>query len=205
MSNNIKRVFDFLHKVENLKRTKRFKTVEDINGDSVADHAWRLALMTFVVAGELKIDVDVLKSLKIALAHDLPESITDDIDQKRKKIENISNEEKRLTEEKAMREIIQDLPSDLGQELLNLWLEYEEGETREARFVKALDKIEGLMTHLELYSGKIDGYEITAKHGNKEVKKFPEIAKFFKNFKEELKIEFQKHNLEWKKEYDDYH
>jgi putative hydrolase of HD superfamily len=204
MSKNIKQVFNFLHKIENLKRTKRFKTVNDIDGDSVGDHTWRLALMTFVVAEKLKIDVDLLKSLKIALVHDLPESVTDDIDQKRKFLENISNEEKRVSEEKAMLEIIQDLPSDLGNELFDLWLEYEKDESREARFVKALDKIEGLMTHLELYNGKIDGHDLAGKHGNKEIKNFPDIAEFFKNFKEELKTEFKKHNLEWKKEYDDY-
>ena len=77
---NIKQIFDFLHKVENLKRTYRFKTIKNIEGDSVADHTWRLTLMTFIIADELKLDINILKSLKLALTHDIPESITDDID-----------------------------------------------------------------------------------------------------------------------------
>ncbi len=204
MSKNIKQIFDFLHKIQNLKRTYRFKTVHNIEGDSVADHSWRMALMTFVIADELKLDVDVLKSLKLALTHDLPESITDDIDAKKKVLENIDLKEKARQEEKAMKEIKKMLPEKIGQELFDLWKEYEEGKTKEARFIKAVDKIEGAMAHLELSEGKLDSIEITAVHGHKDIKRFPEILELFRHFKEELKQEFKKENIEWKEEYDDY-
>ena len=86
-----------------------------------------------------------------------------------------------------MKEIEKILPEKIGKELFNLWKEYQVGETKEARFVKALDKIEGAMTHIELSDGEIDSPEITAIHGHKDIKRFPEIINIFQQFKTELK------------------
>lgn len=204
MSKNIKQIFDFLHTVEKLKRTYRFETVNNIEGDSTADHTWRMSLMTFMVAEELKLDLDILHCLKLALAHDLPEAITGDIDTKKRIKENIELSQKEEDEERAMRELEKLLPKKIGAEMFALWKEYQTGETKEARYVKAIDKIEGAMTHVELSKDLIDEPGLTAIHGNKDIKRFPEVLEVFKLFKEELKKEFKKQNLEWKKEYDDY-
>ena len=200
---NIKQIFDFLHTVEKLKRTYRFETVNNIEGDSTADHTWRMSLMTFMIAEELKLDLDILRCLKLALTHDLPEAITGDIDTKKRIKENIESSRKEADEEKAMRELEKLLPKKIGAEIFALWKEYQTGETKEARFVKAIDKIEGVMTHIEL-SKSLDVPEITASYGHEAMKKFPEIMGLYKIFKQELKQEFKKQNLEWKKEYDDY-
>jgi hypothetical protein len=45
--------------------------------------------------------------------------------------------------------LLAEAPAALRTRLSALWEEYEAGETAEARWVKALDKIETLMTHAE--------------------------------------------------------
>ena len=49
VTNNLDKIFDFLHLVGNLKKTKRYENY-DIEADSSADHSWRVALMTFIIA-----------------------------------------------------------------------------------------------------------------------------------------------------------
>jgi len=90
----------------------------------------------FGFADELSVKFDVGHAIKLALIHDMGEIYTGDSwslkpDKKQKHAE----------EEKSMKKVLSVLPQDLQKELYNLWLEYENGETIEAKVAKALDKI----------------------------------------------------------------
>lgn len=204
MSKDIKKIFSFLHEISKIKTTYRFETVKGVEGDSVSDHSWRLAMMVFIVADELKLDVNVLHCIKLALIHDLPEMITGDLDPEKMLEENITKRKKQIAEEKAINKIKKTLPRKLGNEIFDLWCEYEKNKTKEARYVKALDRIEGIMSYLELKSEKIKYPHIVGSKGNENIKRFPEILNIFKLLKKEVKKEFKNQSLEWKKEYDDY-
>lgn len=45
-------------------------------------------------------------------------------------------------EDKAMRELTQLVDEEIGNEIYNLWLEYESGVTPESQLVKQIDKFE---------------------------------------------------------------
>ena len=77
---NMEKIFDFLHKIENLKNTLRWNKTSEGRQESTAEHSWRLAIMTLVVAEELKLNIDVNHAIKLALIHDVAEAITGDID-----------------------------------------------------------------------------------------------------------------------------
>lgn len=78
--------------------------------------------------------------IRICLVHDLAESIVGDIVPHDVRV---NAQEKRRLEEAAMRKIATDLDhSEISQELLELWLEYEACETPEAVVAKNLDKYE---------------------------------------------------------------
>ena len=72
----------------------------------------------------------------MALIHDLAEAKVGDITP----LDGISKKEKHDLEEKAMIKLVNSL--DNGKDLLSLWKEFEEGKTKEAKFVKRLDKLE---------------------------------------------------------------
>jgi 5'-deoxynucleotidase YfbR-like HD superfamily hydrolase len=150
---------------------------------------------------KLKLDIDITQAMKIALVHDLAESITGDIDAKLIKEKIYTREEKKQSEEKAMIKIKEFLPTKLGEEINNLWLEYEEAKTKEARYIKALDKIETSMHIVELGEGIYDDTELIGTYGNENVANFPELNNFFQLVKEEIKKEFKKNGLVWKDEY----
>lgn len=200
-SGNLEKIFHFLHKIENLKSTLRYNETTSGRKESTADHSRRLALMTFIIIDELKLDVDINKSIKLALVHDLAESLTGDIDAIKIAEGTFSKEEKEKLEIEAISDLKDTLPKTIGKEISNLWHEYNDCKTKEAKFIKALDKIETLTQLAESWYKIYDKPHFIANYANKAVKNFPELIDMLKIVKKKLKNEFDKGNIEWKEEY----
>lgn len=199
----MEKIFDFLHKVEKLKSVIRYSN-RAIHGrqESSAEHSWRLALMVFVFAEELNLDIDVDYAVRMAIVHDLAEAITGDIDALDIYDGKVSKEEKEKMEIVAMDELKNTLSDNLGLDIYDLWHEYENGETREAKFVKALDKIETLTQVYEAGYGFYNRPEFIPHYADKAVKNFPELISALMIVKVKLKEEYRKGNIEWKAEYE---
>ena len=198
---NLNKIFDFLHKIENLKSTLRYNKTSSGRTESTAEHSWRLALITFMIADELKLDVDIIKSIKLALVHDLAEALTGDIDVVEIADGKVSSEEKNKLELDAMHKLQTTLPELIGKELFDLWNEYNSAQTNESKFIKALDKIETLTQLVESGHKFYDRPEFIANYANKYVKQFPQLTDMLQIVKRKLKKEFAKGNIEWKDEY----
>eukprot|EP01036_Dinobryon_divergens_P037671 gene37671-49334_t len=128
----------FLKIVGQLKTLKRTGWVNNNVHlpESVADHMYRMSMMSFLITDK---DINKEKLMKICLVHDLAESIVGDITPH----QNISKSDKRQMEEEALRKIVTDIENnDIGNEILELWLDYEEGYSKEANIAKELDKLE---------------------------------------------------------------
>jgi putative hydrolases of HD superfamily len=125
-----------------LKKLKRTGWVNNqvAEPESVADHMYRMTMLSFLVK-DSKIDRNRL--MKICLVHDLAEAIVGDIVPHDKKI---GKEQKREMEEKALYQITSDLgDQEIANEISDLWLEYENGSSPEARVAKNLDKFEMIL------------------------------------------------------------
>ncbi len=135
-------ILEFLHKVGRLKRLKRTGWVVRgiADAESVADHSFRTAVAALVLSERAGMDKN--KCVKMALVHDLAEAIVGDITP----FDGISIEEKHEKERKAMQELVKNIDDE---KLLQLWSEYEEQKTPEAKFVYELDMIEMLTQALE--------------------------------------------------------
>ncbi|KKP85195.1 MAG: Hydrolase (HAD superfamily) [Candidatus Moranbacteria bacterium GW2011_GWF2_35_54] len=190
---NLEKIFDFLEVAEKLKSTLRYNKTTSGRQESTAEHSWRLALMIFMLADELKLEIDVMA-----------EALTGDIDAILIAEGKISKEEKEIQEARAVEKIQQTLPALVGKEITALQNEYNENKTREAKFVKALDKIETLTQLAESGYKIYDKPEFIANYADKAVGEFPELLETLKIVKRKLKIEFKKGNIQWKKEYDNF-
>jgi len=179
--------FDFLKKVGNLKNTQRFSEIK-MHGDSSADHSWRLALMASLIIDEKNLKLDKTRAIEIALVHDLAESITGDIDAIRVKRGEVTKEEKQKGESKAIEELKNTLRDFGGDKIKKLWLEYEEVLTGEARFIKALDKLETLTHLIELGHEAYDEPEFMASYADEAVKNFPELKDMLLAIKNKLRV-----------------
>ncbi len=127
---------------ERLKGVERDNWLSNGKTESVAAHSWMMGMLALVVAGKLEQKVDLERVLKIILVHDLAEAKTGDLPL----CEALKNPQlkaqKAVEEIKAMDGLDELLPLELAREIFELWREYENNETPEAKFVKALDKIE---------------------------------------------------------------
>ena len=201
-NNNIDKIFDFFELAGKLKKTRRYLTRRNMPKESVADHSWRLVLMSFIIAEELKLKIDIIKAMKIALVHDIGESITGDIDIRLIYKNIVSQAKKDRQELKALQKIKSSLPASLGRQIYNLWQEYEKGRTAEGRYIKALDKIEALIYLVENGHKTYTDPEIIPVYADKEVANFPELKGILKKLKRKIKKIFIKAQLEWKKDYE---
>jgi putative hydrolases of HD superfamily len=83
--------------------------------------------------------VDLGQTLKLIALHDIAEAITGDIPY----FDESSRKDTKLADEaEAMEKMCSTLPAASGELLLRLWREYEDCETLEAKFARALDKLE---------------------------------------------------------------
>ncbi len=199
---NLEKIFSFLHQVENLKSTLRYNKTKSGRQESTAEHTWRLALMAFLIGEELKLDLDTERVIKIALVHDINEALTGDIDAIKIAEGKFSKADKAKLELAAMRKIKALLPSEIGYEIYALWQEYEQAQTLEAKYIKALDKLETLTQLVDAGYKTYDKPEFIANYADQAIQNFPRLLPLLQIIKQDLKKEFKKGEITWYKNYD---
>lgn len=162
----MRELIEFLTEVGKLKRIKRkgwvMRSVKE--PETISDHTFRVTLMGWVLAKKEKLNIE--KVMKMALIHDLCEVYAGDwtpydsikindsktfqtLPAHLTKEKIIISNEKRCKEKSALIKITKKLPKELCDEILSLWYEYEEGYSKEGRFVRQLDRIENVLQALE--------------------------------------------------------
>jgi putative hydrolases of HD superfamily len=140
---NTEKFIEFAKQVGKLKEEKRIGWYEKVGIDklkveSVADHSFRAALLAVVLADDAGLDGG--KVAKIMLLHDLEESITGDINRIEKEKEDPKVVHKRELD--AFKKVISTLPENLQKKYLELWKDYQAGETPEAKLCRSIDRID---------------------------------------------------------------
>ncbi|XP_060565201.1 5'-deoxynucleotidase HDDC2-like [Ruditapes philippinarum] len=138
MASNLTKLFEFFSLIGQLKRVQRTGWVlhKVSDPESVADHMYRMAMMSFLVEPSSGLSKE--RCIKLSLVHDLAESIVGDI----APADGVDKDDKYKREKTAMSHISTLVSEEIGSELMSLWLEYEEEKTAEAKFVKDLDKFD---------------------------------------------------------------
>lgn len=134
----------FLLEVDKLKRILRQSLLVDgSRRENSAEHSWHVSLVALVLAGRCDPPVDVGHVVELCLVHDLVEIDAGDTfcyDAGA----NLDREER---ERRAADRLFGLLPDDQGRELRALWEEFEAGETPDARFAVALDRLQPLLNN----------------------------------------------------------
>ena len=135
--------FKVIGKLKNIKRTG-WVNHNIPNPESVAEHSFRTSIMAMILAP--KVEADVNKSVKMSLIHDIGEAETGDIIimHGKKKLGNyLSKSEKEREAVKMIFSLVE------GDEYLGLFDEFEKNESKEAKLVKEIDKLEMAMQAYE--------------------------------------------------------
>ena len=138
------KILDFLALAERLKIELRHSWLSSGRQESVAEHSFQMALMALLVHPHLAQPVDLCKTLRMILIHDLVEAEAGDVpffdDSGRRA-------EKPERERAAMENIRAAVSPPLGQEIYELWYEFEDKTTAEAKLATALDNLEVQIQH----------------------------------------------------------
>ncbi|WCJ30181.1 5'-deoxynucleotidase HDDC2 [Euphorbia peplus] len=137
---------EFLSLCHSLKKTKRAGWVKrDVkNPESIADHMYRMGLMALIAPDIPGIDRD--KCVKMAIVHDIAEAIVGDITPS----DGVPKAEKSRQEREALDHMCKLLGGGpRAKEISELWMEYEEASSPEAKIVKDFDKVEMILQALE--------------------------------------------------------
>ncbi|RFA34559.1 HAD family hydrolase [Virgibacillus dokdonensis] len=149
MQEPLHRIYQIIKLGENLKTELRHSWLSNGRRESVAEHTWRMSLMAVLLQPYLNKKVDMEKLLKMIIIHDLVEAEAKDIPV----FEIMGNEEakqqKQMNELKAITNIKNTLPEEVGGSLYNMWVEFEAKQTYEAKVANALDKLEVQIQHNE--------------------------------------------------------
>jgi putative hydrolase of HD superfamily len=139
-------LLDFLNELEKLKIIYRKNNVIDRSrAENSAEHSWHVALMALVFCRHEEFKgIDLLKTLKMILIHDIVEiDAGDHFVFSQAEISAVEKKERQASER-----LFGMLPEPLCAEFLGLWREFEERKTAEARLAKSLDAIQPLLNHL---------------------------------------------------------
>lgn len=156
----------FFHLIERLKTTKREGWRRfGINGESISDHMYRMSIMTMMAPPSLSSKLDIPRCTKMALIHDMAESLVGDITPVDT---HITKAEKARREGAVMDYITETLLGKVpggalsGADIKSVFQEYEDDVTPEAHFVHDIDKMELLLQMVEYErTNKVDLTEFT--------------------------------------------
>ncbi|MBS3817561.1 MAG: HD domain-containing protein [Candidatus Thermoplasmatota archaeon] len=139
----MKDYLELFERIGRLKSTDRegWKRVGIEDVESVADHSFRSAFIGLVLGERSGLDTD--KIVKMLLLHDLAEVETGDITPH----EGISKKEKRALEKGALEDLFDPIEEKEG--LIELWDEFETGQSMEAKVARDIDTLEMILQAVE--------------------------------------------------------
>jgi len=147
METKITSILKVLTLAEKLKFELRHSYTSNGRQESVAEHTWRMSLMAVLIEPLLTQKVDTARLLKMIIIHDLVEAEAKDIsalDVLRDPTIKIKKAEKEKQAIENLREALKEIN---GEEIYNLFYEFENKQTYEALVANALDKLEVQLQH----------------------------------------------------------
>ena len=195
-----KELLDYFFEINKIKDVKRYSIYHEVFKESVADHSFLMTVLATKFVDELKLDdLDFKKVIKLIMHHDFGEiGMVADFNTSLASVDKAYSAHKETVE----LENINALSNKHGKEIFDLYNEYTAQQTREAKFVKALDKLEATIYIMMRGAEYLTDAHLAAIFPIEAVKNFPELIPFLKELQTHMKLEYTKAGHEWKKEYE---
>lgn len=139
ITGRLREQLDFIIECDRMKAViRRSQLVADDRLENDAEHSWHLALMVILLAEYADEPVDVGRTLALVVVHDLVEIYAGDTPL----YDNVGRVDQEEREKAAAEELFALLPADQAVSMRGLWDEFEARKTPEAKFAKAVDRLE---------------------------------------------------------------
>ena len=172
---NLKNSVDFIKEIEKLKSVTRFNRTLDGRFENSAEHSWQGAIAAIVLQDYYPEKLKMEKVISMLLIHDLGEIYAGDtwVFDDEKKVHSHDRELESIEKTMSI------LPEEKYLNMKNLWLEFEKGQSAEARYARVIDALVPLINHLEVS-------ELNYNPNNISADMVLEKKKFIKSESEEL-------------------
>ena len=145
-SDDLAATLDFFLEADRLRGVERRNRLADgSRRENTAEHSWHLGVAALVLAPFATEPVDVGRAVAMALVHDIVEIDAGDTFAYDDADGAATKEARELA---AADRLFALLPRASGAHFRELWDEYERGDTAEARFVMAIDRLAPMMLNL---------------------------------------------------------
>ena len=143
---NLKNSVDFIKEIEKLKSVTRFNRTLDGRFENSAEHSWQGAIAAIVLQDYYPEKLNMEKVISMLLIHDLGEIYAGDtwVFDDEKKVHSHNRELESIEKTMSL------LPEEKYLNMKNLWLEFEKGQSAEARYARVIDALVPLINHLEV-------------------------------------------------------
>lgn len=187
----------FLFKINDLQKTNRYGNYPEFI-ESTSEHTFKLIQMVDYFYQTLDLKLDYYKCIRLAIYHDFGEmDLEKDVD-----IKENTNLDIKLNKDKYELEKIDKLSSTYYEPIKELFNEYKNKETEEAKFINACDKLEGTIYPLTKNIPVVN-HELYATYADKAIKNFPLLLPLYKEVKEIMKTKYLEWGFIWKEEYEE--
>jgi putative hydrolase of HD superfamily len=132
---------------------------EPARRENSAEHSWHLAVMALVLAGHAPPRIDLSRVIAMLLVHDLVEIDAGDLFLYADAAQHARQEE---AEQAAADRIFALLPAGQATRIRALWDEFEQRSTPEAKFARALDRLQPMLQNVQAGGGTWAEHGITA-------------------------------------------
>ena len=143
---NLNKTVDFITEIEKLKSVTRFNRTLDGRFENSAEHSWQGAIAAMVLQDYYPERLNMEKVMSMLLIHDLGEIYAGDT--------WVFDDEKKLhshdRELESIEKTMSILPEEKDLNMKNSWLEFEKGQSAEARYARVIDALVPLINHLEV-------------------------------------------------------
>lgn len=144
LDKNLLKDIEFVVELDKMKTILRQTSIiGDERREDDAQHSWHISIMAMILSEYNDEKIDLLKTIKMLLIHDLVELHAGDTFCYDKE----ANKGKRAREEEAIEEISKKLSGDKGGEIKKIWFEFEDMETDEAIFAAAMDRLQPMLNN----------------------------------------------------------
>jgi putative hydrolase of HD superfamily len=141
---SIESLLEFMMEVEKLKDVyRKTKPVGLDRLENSAEHSWHVCLMALMFKDYANDSIDINRVIKMLLIHDLGEIDAGDVI-----IYDSETPELKAKEAEGVKRLLNYLSEKDAKVYLDLWYEFEAGESIDAKYAKAIDRIPPLFHNL---------------------------------------------------------
>ncbi|AQS37817.1 putative HD superfamily hydrolase [Shewanella psychrophila] len=144
VNGDIEKVLSFIVEIEKLKDVKRKTRPVGLDRyENSAEHSWHVCISALMLKEFADKPINIDRVIKMLLIHDLGE-----IDAGDTIIYQSETQEMKQKEAAGLKRILDILPEGQADTYMDLWYEFELGETADASFAKAIDRVPPLLHNL---------------------------------------------------------